>query len=63
MVAWTREARAGYGYRVTAAGLAEVLSEALALAPGLAGTARLETRVGFRPDVRRCSARCPGPRP
>jgi D-amino-acid dehydrogenase len=36
-------------YRVTPAGLAEILSQALAVAPGLAGGTYLETRVGFRP--------------
>jgi D-amino-acid dehydrogenase len=45
----TREAGAGFGYRVTAAGLAEVLGQALAVAPGLATARYLETRVGFRP--------------
>jgi D-amino-acid dehydrogenase len=45
----TRETGAGFDYRVTAAGLAEVLREALATAPGLATAAHLETRVGFRP--------------
>jgi D-amino-acid dehydrogenase len=34
---------------VTPRGLSEVLGEALAVAPGLAGGACLETRVGFRP--------------
>ena len=42
-------ASAGLDYRVTPAGLAEVLGEALAVAPGLAGGTYLETRVGFRP--------------
>jgi D-amino-acid dehydrogenase len=45
----TREAAAGFDYRVTPAGLNEVLSEALAVAPGLSAAAHLETRVGFRP--------------
>jgi D-amino-acid dehydrogenase len=45
----TRESGSGFDYRVTAAGLAEVLREALAAAPGLATAAHLETRVGFRP--------------
>ncbi len=45
----TRETGAGFDYRVTAAGLAEVLAQALAVAPGLAGATWLETRVGFRP--------------
>jgi D-amino-acid dehydrogenase len=45
----TREAGAGFDYRVTAGGVAEVLGEALAVAPGLAAGSYLETRVGFRP--------------
>jgi D-amino-acid dehydrogenase len=45
----TRESEAGFGYRVTAAGLAEVLANALAVAPGLAEAEVIETRVGFRP--------------
>lgn len=49
----TREPGAGFDYRVTPAGLAEVLREALAVAPGLAGGRVLETRVGFRPVAAR----------
>jgi D-amino-acid dehydrogenase len=45
----TRESGAGFDHRVTAAGQAEVLREALAAAPGLAAATVLETRVGFRP--------------
>jgi D-amino-acid dehydrogenase len=45
----TREAGAGFDYRVTASGLSEVLQQALAVAPGLADARYLETRVGFRP--------------
>jgi len=45
----TREDGAGFDRRVTARGLGEVLSQALAAAPGLAGSSYLETRVGFRP--------------
>ncbi len=45
----TRETGAGFDYRVTAGGLAEVLGQALAVAPGLAAGGYLETRVGFRP--------------
>jgi D-amino-acid dehydrogenase len=45
----TRETGSGFDYRVTPAGLAEILGQALAVAPGLAGGAYLETRVGFRP--------------
>lgn len=45
----TREPGVGFDYRVTAAGQAEVLAEALHVAPGLATAAIIETRVGFRP--------------
>jgi glycine/D-amino acid oxidase-like deaminating enzyme len=45
----TRETGSGLDYRVTPAGLAEILGEALAVAPGLADGTYLETRVGFRP--------------
>jgi D-amino-acid dehydrogenase len=45
----TREAGVGFDYRVTASGQAEVLSEALTIAPGLGAATVLETRVGFRP--------------
>ena len=49
VVGATREDGSGFDHRVTAAGLAEVLNEALAVAPGLAGATHLETRVGLRP--------------
>lgn len=55
VVGATRETGSGFDYRVTAAGQAEVLREALAVAPGLAGATLIETRVGFRPvgpDIR-----------
>lgn len=45
----TRETGSGPDYRVTPAGLAEILGQALAVAPGLADGTYLETRVGFRP--------------
>jgi glycine/D-amino acid oxidase-like deaminating enzyme len=45
----TRETGSGLDYRVTPAGLAEILGQALAVAPGLADGTYLETRVGFRP--------------
>lgn len=45
----TREADSGFDYRVTAAGQAEALHEALRVAPGLANATVTETRVGFRP--------------
>jgi D-amino-acid dehydrogenase len=46
----TREADSGFDYRVTAAGQAEVLQEALHVAPGLAAATVIETRIGFRPS-------------
>jgi D-amino-acid dehydrogenase len=45
----TRETGVGFDYRVTASGQAEVLAEALNVAPGLATATIVETRVGFRP--------------
>ncbi len=45
----TRETGSGFDYRITAAGQAEVLAEALGIAPGLGVATLLETRVGFRP--------------
>ena len=45
----TRETGSGFEPRVTAAGVHEVLGEALRVAPGLNGAAMLETRVGLRP--------------
>jgi D-amino-acid dehydrogenase len=52
VVGATRETGVGFDYRVTAAGQAEVLTEALQVAPGLAAATVLETRVGFRPMSR-----------
>jgi D-amino-acid dehydrogenase len=49
VVGATRESGTGFDYRVTPGGLAEVLEQALAVAPGLATATYLETRVGFRP--------------
>jgi D-amino-acid dehydrogenase len=49
VVGATREIGVGFDYRVTAAGQAEVLAEALHVAPGLATATIIETRVGFRP--------------
>mgnify|MGYP001179513813 CR=1 FL=1 len=45
----TREDDTGFDYRRTAGGMAEVLNEALSVAPGLADGTIFETRVGFRP--------------
>jgi D-amino-acid dehydrogenase len=52
LIGATRELGAGFDYRVTAEGLAEVLTEGLRLAPGLATATVVETRVGFRPVTR-----------
>jgi glycine/D-amino acid oxidase-like deaminating enzyme len=49
VVGATRESGTGFDHRVTPGGLAEVLDQALAVAPGLATATYLETRVGFRP--------------
>jgi D-amino-acid dehydrogenase len=49
VVGATRETGSGFDYRVTAGGLAVVLEQALAVAPGLAGASVLEARIGFRP--------------
>lgn len=49
VVGATRESDAGFDARVTAAGLREVLGEALRVAPGLAGATLREARVGLRP--------------
>jgi D-amino-acid dehydrogenase len=59
----TRETGSGFDYRVTPGGLAEVLGQALAVAPGLASATYLETRVGFRPmsaDIRPLLGPVPG---
>ncbi|SMO83587.1 NAD(P)/FAD-dependent oxidoreductase [Halorubrum cibi] len=45
----TRETGSGFDPRVTAAGLEEVLGEALRVAPGLADATVIEHRVGLRP--------------
>jgi len=45
----TRERGAGFDCRVTAVGQAEVLNQALAVAPGLGQATVVETRIGFRP--------------
>ena len=49
VVGATRETGSGFDYRVTPGGLAEVLRQALHVAPGLAEGTYLETRIGFRP--------------
>jgi D-amino-acid dehydrogenase len=48
----TWEDDAGYDYRVTAAGQAKLIADALRFAPGLATATIVETRVGFRPKSR-----------
>lgn len=45
----TRETGSGFAPRTTAAGVREVLTEALRVAPGLADAALAEVRVGLRP--------------
>ncbi|MGP4016983.1 NAD(P)/FAD-dependent oxidoreductase [Saccharopolyspora sp. 5N708] len=55
VVGATREDGTGFEHRLTAGGLAEVLREALSVAPGLADASYVETRIGFRPmgpDIR-----------
>jgi D-amino-acid dehydrogenase len=49
VVGATHEDNAGLDFRVTAGGINEVLGKALLIAPGLADSRILETRVGFRP--------------
>ncbi len=49
VVGATREEGVGFDHRVTAGGLAGVLEQGLALAPGLADATMVETRIGFRP--------------
>lgn len=59
----TRETGSGFDYRVTPGGLAEVLHEALTVAPGLASGTYLEARIGFRPmgpDIRPLLGAVPG---
>ena len=59
----TRERGVGFDCRVTAAGQAEVLNQALAVAPGLGQATVVETRVGFRPlgpDARPLLGAAPG---
>ena len=49
VVGATRETDSGFDYRLTAAGVAEVLNAGLAVAPGLATWTVHEIRIGFRP--------------
>jgi D-amino-acid dehydrogenase len=52
VVGATRETGSGFLPHTTAAGMAEVLAEALRVAPGLAGAEIREIRVGLRPASR-----------
>lgn len=47
----TREEGSGFDPRATAAGVREVLDEALSLAPGLSDATFREVRVGLRPST------------
>ncbi|WP_078380475.1 NAD(P)/FAD-dependent oxidoreductase [Sutcliffiella halmapala] len=49
VVGATHEDNVGFDYRVTAEGVNGILSKAVEVAPGLASSTLLETRVGFRP--------------
>jgi D-amino-acid dehydrogenase len=63
VVGATRETGSGFDYRLTAAGVAEVLNAGLAVAPGLASWTLHEIRIGFRPlahDNRPKLGRVPG---
>ncbi|MEO3999548.1 FAD-dependent oxidoreductase [Mesorhizobium sp. CAU 1732] len=63
VVGATREDDAGFDYRVTAAGQAEVLEAAMSIAPGLVNAEIIETRIGFRPagpTVKPIFGRVPG---
>jgi D-amino-acid dehydrogenase len=63
VVGATRETGSGFDYRVTAGGVQELLTRALEVAPGLAGAALSEVRVGFRPvspDARPILGAVPG---
>jgi D-amino-acid dehydrogenase len=52
VVGATRETSSGFDYRLTAAGIAEVIDAGLAVAPGLASWTLHEMRIGFRPLAR-----------
>ncbi|TXC85669.1 FAD-binding oxidoreductase [Metabacillus litoralis] len=49
VVGATHEDEAGFDHRVTAGGVHAILEKALEIAPGLAESTFVETRVGFRP--------------
>ncbi|WP_072393135.1 FAD-dependent oxidoreductase [Hyphomicrobium sp. CS1BSMeth3] len=59
----SRETGSGFDYRLTAAGVAEVLNAGLTIAPGLAAWTLHEIRIGFRPladDTRPKLGKAPG---
>ncbi|HEY0421168.1 MAG TPA: FAD-binding oxidoreductase, partial [Acetobacteraceae bacterium] len=59
----TRETGSGFDPRLTAGGVMQVLAQALAVAPGLAGATLHELRVGLRPmgpDLKPLLGRVPG---
>lgn len=47
----THESEAGFDTRVTLGGVEEIVSKAMEVAPGLANSTILETKVGFRPII------------
>lgn len=49
IVGATHETKAGFDHRVTAGGVHEILSKAIEIAPGLAQSTLIQTKVGFRP--------------
>lgn len=49
VVGATRETGSGFDYRITPAGIKEVIDEALSVAPGLADSTLHDIRIGFRP--------------
>ncbi|WP_257347357.1 NAD(P)/FAD-dependent oxidoreductase [Pseudalkalibacillus decolorationis] len=49
VVGATRETGSGFDYRVTAAGIKEIMEEALLVAPGLSDSTLHDVRIGFRP--------------
>jgi D-amino-acid dehydrogenase len=52
VVGATRESDAGFDYRYTAAGVHQILGDALSVAPGLGDATLAEVRVGFRPATK-----------
>lgn len=47
----THESNAGFDTRVTLGGVHEIVSKAIEIAPGLANSSIVETKVGFRPII------------